>query len=733
MYHRARRLFALYAAWHLPADRLARRHDRLRLLPGFLWRATRCLPQALRWVRHRDPVARARVKQVLGLHGRDTRFFDPRLFEPQLPARPPRGGGVTLVMPVYTPPGGNAALLQQALARVAQTDLTWRIVLVEDASPHADTRTFLRDWAARHPAHLIENTANLGFVGSVNRGLDLARTWDDPVVLLNSDALLPPDWAPRLLRPLWEDASVGSVTPLSNDAELASVPEAGAASPITPEAALAIDRIAAGLNARAWVPTPAGVGFCMALSRQALEVVPRFDEVFAPGYGEEVDWCQRTRAAGFSHVYTPALYVAHVGGQSFGSTRKQALIQRNSEVISRRYPGFDAEVQGFVKRDPLASARLALGLARAEVMRAGPLPVTLAHSMGGGAEIDLQRRLARDLQQVGAALVIRVGGPCRFLLELHGVRADGSAGVTAVQTADWADVVCLLAPVTRRALVYSCAVGDPDPVTLPGFFLALRRAGDSLTVLMHDYFPLSPNHILLEEGERWQGLPDPARASVRHTTHRPDGACVTLADWRAHWGRLLRAADEVTCFSAAAQALVTQTYPQAHCALRPHALPVPVPAVSRPSSGRPVLGLLGNLAPHKGARVAAVLGRACARSGAGAGLVLLGDLDPAYRLPATARHHGRYAVDDLAALTARYGITCWLIPSLWPETFSFTTHEALATGLPVMTFDLGGQAEALRAALAQGAPGALLPLDWADDPAALLSLAARLSDARQVA
>ena len=54
---------------------------------------------------------------------------------------------------------------------------------------------------------------------------------------------------------------------------------------------------------------------------------------------------------------------------------------------------------------------------------------------------------------------------------------------------------------------------------------------------------------------------------------------------------------------------------------------------------------------------------------------------------------------------------CWLIPSIWPETFSYAVHEALATGLPVFVFDLGAQAHAAAAAenghlLAPGCEGA---------------------------
>lgn len=38
-----------------------------------------------------------------------------------------------------------------------------------------------------------------------------------------------------------------------------------------------------------------------------------------------------------------------------------------------------------------------------------------------------------------------------------------------------------------------------------------------------------------------------------------------------------------------------------------------------------------------------------------------------------------------------------MIPSIWPETFSYTTSEAILLGYPVVCFDLGAPAERIRA------------------------------------
>jgi hypothetical protein len=78
--------------------------------------------------------------------------------------------------------------------------------------------------------------------------------------------------------------------------------------------------------------------------------------------------------------------------------------------------------------------------------------------------------------------------------------------------------------------------------------------------------------------------------------------------------------------------------------------------------------------------------------------VLIGNIDPAFDLPDSIALHGSYMVSDLPHLVSQYGVTHWLIPSIWPETFCYTVHEALATGLPVLAFGLGAQGDAVRAA-----------------------------------
>ena len=170
----------------------------------------------------------------------------------------------------------------------------------------------------------------------------------------------------------------------------------------------------------------------------------------------------------------------------------------------------------------------------------------------------------------------------------------------------------------------------------------------------------------------------------------------------------MQKADRITVFSPSSRDMVQAAYPDAGpIEVMPHTPAGTVPRIApgRAADGTPVIGVLGNIGPHKGAEILERVSRELAGNGA-ARLVVIGELAPEYSLVAPSIVHGGYRLEDLPGLVARDGIGCWLIPSIWPETFSFTTHEALATGMPVFAFDLGAQGDAVRAA----ANGHLLPL-----------------------
>lgn len=668
-----------------------------------IWRArvafardiARSLPVAAAWFATRKPHYRQQVKRRLRL----SPFVPMQLLQPGFQGQPARATqSITILMPVY-----NALeVLTEALDRVVRhTDLPWHMVLVDDCSTDARVRPLLRAWAAEQGDHVtvLENECNLGFVASINCGFShiLGQIKDESaVILLNSDAMVPQDWAARLTGPL-ADALVATVTPMSNDAEILSVPQICVRGDLAPDQAARIDARAAMIGAQCQVELPTGVGFCMAIARPWLRRVGEFDPVFGRGYGEEVDFCQRLRRMGGRNIGLPGLFVEHRGGQSFGSAAKARLIAQNGAIISRRYPHFDQDVQDFIAADPLATPRMALALAwAASLPGTGPLPVYLAHSQGGGADRWLEKHMAEDLARGQPSVVLRVGGVYEWQLEL--VTADAPVCMVA---RDFAVIGELLRDIGPKRIIYSNGVGAVDEAALPSCLLALAAPDDQVEMLFHDYFPLSPSYTLLDSDNCYRGLPGPDHADPAHM-HRAaaSGRMTGLAEWRQGWRALAERADRLVVFSQSSARILSDCWPDLseRITVEAHAMLAHVPrlAPAATADACPVIAVLGNLSVQKGLHVVDALG-AMLRRDPVAGLVLIGDFDPAFPPPSGVTVHGAYRVEDLEKIVRRYGITHWLIPSIWPETFSFTVNEALATGLPVLAFDIGAQGDTVRA------------------------------------
>jgi len=263
-------------------------------------------------------------------------------------------------LPAVVIPAFNAARELDRCLQTVQSTVPegTEVLVVDDASPEPDVAELLRDWRRRAGAawRFMANTRNLGFVATANRGM---RLTDGDVVLLNSDTEVTPGWLQGLARCLASDAAIATATPWTNNGEIASIPEFCAANPVPPDPDSVARTIAAAGTPR-YPDLPTAVGFCMAVSRSAIERLGLFDEeLFGRGYGEENDFSMRARAAGMRNVLCDDVYVVHLGGRSFGPLGLKPDVDSMQRLLSR-HPGYLDEVQAFIAADPLASRRRAI-------------------------------------------------------------------------------------------------------------------------------------------------------------------------------------------------------------------------------------------------------------------------------------------------------------------------------------------------------------------------------------
>src|SRR5262245_16044216 len=261
---------------------------------------------------------------------------------------------ITIIVPIYRDFEATRKCLESL--RLAMADVTdCRAILIDDASPEPKIKSYLTKFSDLSNFKVLSNATNMGFVGAVNRALELLSTGD--IILLNADTVVPHGFIQRLTATARSDPAIGTITPLSNNGEFTSFPLANEPNPIPSAAGISeIDAIAARINLGKVVDIPSGIGFCLYITRRCLDRVGLLSEAYYRGYLEDVDFCLRAREHGFRNVCDPSVYIGHAGSRSFGK-EKRALVVQNLDALQIKYPDHGGECAAFVAADPLSESR----------------------------------------------------------------------------------------------------------------------------------------------------------------------------------------------------------------------------------------------------------------------------------------------------------------------------------------------------------------------------------------
>lgn len=269
---------------------------------------------------------------------------------------------VSIVIPVYRDIVSVKACLTSVLENRSSNQTKAKIVIVDDNSPEPEISTWLQTLSSETDVTVFKNRQNLGFIGSTNRGL--RHHADADALMLNADTVVHGNWLDRLVAALYREDNIASVVPWSNNAEITSLPKIALAS-ISPTAQelAQIDTLAAQLHQQgdiADVELPSCIGFAMLMRRKVIDEIGLLDAVhLVRGYGEEVDWCLRARAAGYKHMAATGVFLSHTGTISF-RFEKTLRVKQNKRVLQQRYPHYELEYALFRRDDPLSNARSVL-------------------------------------------------------------------------------------------------------------------------------------------------------------------------------------------------------------------------------------------------------------------------------------------------------------------------------------------------------------------------------------
>ena len=628
---------------------------------------------------------------------------------------------ITVIVPVY----GGLAYTQRCLESVvrhADPRVPMELVVIDDASPELPVREYVDEFGARpapFPVTVLHNEENLGFVRTVNRGLRMA-TGD--VVILNSDTAVTDGW-------LFSMAAAGAildvatVTPLTSHGSICTLPAPILEAFDLEGADPRIDECAAFLRANSLALLPeviTGVGFCMYVTRRALDLCGFLDEdTFGRGYGEEVDFCLRASRVGLRHLVDDATFVYHRGGVSFGDEQLEGW-NRSSALIDARYPFFRPNNTHERITDPLAVSFAALELALHERDATRPHVLHILHSgldaMGGTEKYvaALLGTLEHDFD-FSVLYPVESGFVLGTYWNVDGHRTENQFLIPGAAN----QVTRLNDEVAREALETALDLFDFDAVHIHNLighslapFDALVEFPGKVVCSVHDLFLACPNFSLLYMKSDPCGIPDDLAVCARcfadiaaspmpGSPPMPHGSVEYLLEFRAAVNARLDVVDHWVFPSRSAADYFLRVYdPEPdRIVIIEHGSVIRLNR--RP--GRPDERLLRD----EPLRVAFV-GLGWSKKG----LDVVNELAEAFRGTSVEIHHfgplkqpaspelhahGAYDNELLPELLHRAGIQVVLLPGAYAETFGMVMGESLAAGIPVIGARYGALAERIRA------------------------------------
>lgn len=606
---------------------------------------------------------------------------------------------VDVIIPVYN----GFEFLEGLFSNVKKSNIKINLVIIDDCSPDERVLPFLRAFVEKtENATLISNEQNLGFIGSVNKGLKFSKNHK---VILNSDVVVPPFWLERLITPIVSNKTIASVTPMTNAGTVVSFPKFLEDNELPKGYSVEeIDTIFSSIPKQLF-SSPTGVGFCMALNKKVVQEIGCLDPIFGKGYAEENDWCQRAIKHGYTNELLTNLFVWHKHGGSFTSEEKQRLISKNLGILNERYPGYDASIQNIIKKDPLRKHRFFALLHMAEAKRG--LTLFIDHNLSGGTRTYSNEFIANHKDQ--GILVLRYNSTTSSRLELE---INLGANEESIYIKNYDIFIATIYPVLKelkiKNVILNSLVTFPKLTEIFPFFIKFLNGlnYDFFEVMVHDFYSICPSYTLLNDKGQFCGVPDKITDCQKcilknQFVFSQESNQVDMKDWREGWSSIKRLANQITVFSEDSANHISKAYPQEKdkIVVKPHVVDnsalIPIKKQSNKKPGLSV-GVIGAINYAKGSVRIERLSKLMEQDSHGK-ITIFGETNNSYLQQATnVEVTGRYEMSDLTNLIIEREIDVFFFSSIWPETFSFVTDHMMRMNLPIVAYDIGAPAERLK-------------------------------------
>lgn len=200
---------------------------------------------------------------------------------------------------IIIPQWNNADYTVNLLESIRDCTDNYRIILIDNGSEPDEWRKTEKE-LENHRNFVIRNPENLGFIKGTNQGI--ASSTSDIIVLQNNDTIVEPGWLDNMIAAFDWDSAYGLVGPTATMADSwqnrKNLPDHFFNGPV---------REVGGMLAF----------FCVAIKREVIQKVGYLSEEYGLGFGDDDDYCERAKAAGYKLALRTDTTITHYHRTTF--------------------------------------------------------------------------------------------------------------------------------------------------------------------------------------------------------------------------------------------------------------------------------------------------------------------------------------------------------------------------------------------------------------------------------
>lgn len=223
-----------------------------------------------------------------------------------------------------------------------------KVYLIDDCSSE-ETKEGLKVLKNKYgdKIELIHNKTNKGFLKNCNYAFEIFKA--DYILLLNSDCLVSNNAIEKMMNAMMNDKKIGLLCPISSKAANLSFPL------IEGLDYQKINKLFEKQFNKMTFDACTVVGNCLMISKNCIDKVGYFDEIFEKGYSEETDYQFKALSKGFKAKVLIDTYVFHECRVSFGEDEAQLKRrEKHLQIFFERWgEEYNILYEKYCKNDPI--------------------------------------------------------------------------------------------------------------------------------------------------------------------------------------------------------------------------------------------------------------------------------------------------------------------------------------------------------------------------------------------